>query len=223
METVYLWRKDSFLLPGVTRHSLPFTYDFFSPVSFLTFLCQVLIEGEVCIYPPTGLPSVSESSETQTSSWSPTWHGQVLCALCSSLQPLAAWNSLISQEKWADLRCPTQDVPWTEFRCWDVLFSVQVTTKQVQGHVYVTSSTGTSHVLWSVLTHPLKAVFVFWTQELNLRTAEATGVSKECWFPSHLLLWKSLKKSQVHPKYLLLSVKLWLIINIRNAKGSCTH
>lgn len=106
METVYLWRKDSFLLPGVTRHSLPFTYDFFSPVSFLTFLCQVLIEGEVCIYPPTGLPSVSESSETQTSSWSPTWHGQVLCALCSSLQPLAAWNSLNKSGKVSRFEMP---------------------------------------------------------------------------------------------------------------------
>lgn len=154
----------------------------------------------------------------------PDRHGQVLCALCSSLQPLAAWNSLVSQEKWADLRCPTQDVPWTEFRCWDVLFSVQVTTKQVQGPVYVTSSTGMPHVLWSVSTQPVKAVFVFWTQALNLRTAEAIGVSKEWWFPSHLLLlWKSGQKGQVHLKYLLLSVKVWLIINIRNSKGSSTH
>lgn len=28
----------------------------------------------------------------------PDRHGQILCALCSSLQPLAAWNSLVSQE-----------------------------------------------------------------------------------------------------------------------------
>lgn len=43
-------------------------------------------------------------------------YGKVLCALCFSLQTMAAWNSSISPEKWADLRCPTQDVPWDRVR-----------------------------------------------------------------------------------------------------------
>lgn len=105
----------------------------------------------------------------------PDKHGQVLCALCFSLQPLAAWNSSRTQEK-----CPTQDVPWDRVQmlgcsllCSD---GPKTGSRSCLCHLQYRDATC---ALISLKT-PMRAVFaaVFWTQELNLRTAKAAGVSK---------------------------------------------
>lgn len=125
--------KRQFSPPWCHQALAPFHLWLLSSVPFLTFLCQMLIEGEDCIHPPTGL--LNHLRPRHLPGHQPDRHGQVLCALCFLWQPLAAWNSSGSQEKRADLRCPPQDIHGTEFRGWDALCSVQMAPKQVQGHV----------------------------------------------------------------------------------------
>lgn len=155
METVYLQRKDSFLLPSVIRHMLCVTCDFF-PHSLISDLSLSSAHwrwglhlstcwAPICFRISSDLDILLVTNLTD----------MVTRAFCYLLQPVADCNSLISREKWAGLRCAAQTLSHGRVQmpelwlCRIVHLSVQLTAYQGPVNVHVFSSMWTLPVLWS--------------------------------------------------------------------------
>lgn len=192
--------KRQFSPPWCHQALAPFHLWLLSSVSFLTFLCQKV---RIAFIHPLGFWII----------WDPDTF------LVTSLTDMGTFcvhfafpgnhrNSSISQEKWADLRCPPQDIPWDRVQmlgcsllCSD---GPKTGSRSCLCHLQDRGATCAT----SALRHPTRSGFaaVFWTKKLNQRTAEAVVVSKNVISKTPTTSLKSDQKSQVHWKYLLLSV-----------------
>lgn len=217
--TVYLWRKDSFILPGVIQALAPFHLWLFSYLISDLSLSSVHWRWglhlsthlfPICfwiIWDPDTLPVTNQIDEGR------------FCVHfafhCNHWQPGTLQELRKSEQIWD---VPLKMFHGTEFRRWDVLCCVQMAPKRIKV-MFMSPSVQRCHMSsdQSQDTHEgcvCSSVLNPWTQPENSKSC--WGFKKSDGFQATYYYFENLTKKAKCIQNLILFVKAWLIINIRH-------